>query len=233
MQETHYGNLHLRDAFFTPSRLLHEGGVDPLIRGMLRTRNKQISPSQILSSEVTEHLFRFSTLLAEDLGSLNIQRGRDHGLPGYNEYRRVCNLPTFATFQDMEEQSDANVVEILEELYESPDDIDLWVGGLVEAPQGDARIGPLFSCLVKEQFLALRDGDRLWYEREGVFTAAQLREIKKTSLAGIFCENGDDIKLMPPDVFVHAQFPQEFANCSNLPQMNVQPWRECEECECK
>ena len=46
-----------------------------------------------------DHLFeKNSTGL--DLISFNIQRGRDHGLPGYVEYRSICKVGPSKTFED-------------------------------------------------------------------------------------------------------------------------------------
>lgn len=51
----------------------------------------------------------------------------------------------------------------LKELYSSVDDIDLFVGGLLEA---SGEIGPVFKEIIREQFLRIRDGDRFWFENK-------------------------------------------------------------------
>ena len=41
------GNLPLRNAFFAPWRIVQEGGVDPILRGLFSTATKLNTPTQV------------------------------------------------------------------------------------------------------------------------------------------------------------------------------------------
>jgi peroxidase len=43
-----------------------------------------------------------------------------------------------------------------------------------------AHMGPLFRKVIMDQFERLRNGDRFWYERKGMFSAGELSLIYKT-----------------------------------------------------
>jgi hypothetical protein len=61
--------------------------------------------------------------------------------------------------------SDSIVQDRLASVYDSVDEIDVWVGGLAEDPVNQGLVGQLIFTVVKLQFERLRDGDRFWYER--------------------------------------------------------------------
>jgi hypothetical protein len=98
-----------------------------------------------------------------DLASLNIQRGRDHGLPTLAEAREDLGLPAIESFDDI--ANDPAVSDALASVYESPRDVDLWIGGLAEDHVAGSQLGMTFHAIVVTQFVRLRDGDRFYYER--------------------------------------------------------------------
>ena len=112
--------MSLGKAFFAPWRLVEEGGVDPLIRGLFIEPAKLKLPNQNLNDQLIEQLFTAAHAVSLDLASMNIQRGRDHGLPGYMDYRRVCNLTASSTFEELHDISTPEIRSKLKSLYGHP-----------------------------------------------------------------------------------------------------------------
>ena len=97
-----------------------------------------------------------------DLASLNIQRGRDHGIPSLNDVRLSLSLTPRTTFLEVT-GGDSDLVAALASVYGSVDDVDLWVGGLAEPPVNGGKVGETFFVLIADQLQRLRDGDRFFY----------------------------------------------------------------------
>ncbi len=99
-----------------------------------------------MNSELTEKLFDVAHTVALDLAALNIQRGRDHGLQSYVKWRQYCGLgpPSPVTsFDDLAEAIPSRSLRSkLRRLYGHPENIDLWVGSLMERPVSGGRVGP-------------------------------------------------------------------------------------------
>lgn len=224
------GHLPLHKAFFAPWRVVYEGGVDPLLRGLFTVPAKLKMPEQSLNSELTEKLFQNFHAVALDLAAINIQRSRDHAIPTYQEYRKVCNLSVSESFENMKDISNEHIRNKLKELYGHPDNIDIWVGGILEDQIKGARVGPLFRCLLIEQFKRLRDGDRFWYENPAVFKPEQLAQIKQTNLGRVLCDNGDNITRSTDNAFILPTQQGGYKECTELPMVLLRVWTDCSDC---
>jgi peroxidase len=123
-------SVQLRNTFFNPDLLLREGMIDELMLGLANTPMETLD--NFITEEVTNHLFedRKIPVSGMDLAALNIQRGRDHGIPGYNEYRSICNLTRARNFDDLRREIPPRLLQKLKKIYQSVDDIDLFPGGL-------------------------------------------------------------------------------------------------------
>lgn len=196
------------------------------MRGLLARPAKLQVQDQLLNEELTERLFVLSDAGTLDLASINLQRGRDHGLPGYNEWRQFCGLSRLETRADLgAATANGSMADRILDLYGHPDNIDVWLGGLAETFLPGARTGPLFACLVGKQMKALRDGDRFWWEHRAVFTEAQRRELGRHSLSRVICDN-TGLTRVPRDAFRVGQWPQDFESCDRIPGMDLRAWRE-------
>lgn len=131
-----------------------------------------------------------------DLAALNIMRGRDNGLPDYNTVRRAFGLGPVTNWTEINPELYALKPGIFRNLSDAYggriDNIDLYVGGMLESSPSEGRPGPLFRKIIKEQFERIRDSDRFWFENEaagGVFSKSEIDEIRKIRLVIYFLIN--------------------------------------------
>ena len=173
--------LQLRSTSFSPARIKRTGFLDGLVRGMAGEGGQLWDNSFV--EDVRNHLFESSPGRGGlDLVAVNIQRGRDHGLPGYNKYREICTGNRAKDWSDLRRSIDPEHIEQLRSIYRHVDDVDLYVGGFLEAAHEDSILGPVFKCIIGDQFARLKKGDRFFYDlgldENLAFSLSQLNEVK-------------------------------------------------------
>ena len=145
-------NLMVNTSYVAPN------GVDDIMYGLTQ------QPAEKMDAHVTEDVRNFlfkdpGAAHGQDLVALNIQRGRVHSLASYLDYRakfagnkddsrrredikrRCLKAPNGITFKEWKS---------LMEIYNDPEDIDLFTGGLLEAPVKGSILGPTFHGIIGE-----------------------------------------------------------------------------------
>lgn len=190
------GHLALRDAFFRPDYVIRQG-IDSTLRGLAAQLAQEVDTHIV--DDVRNFLFGPPGSGGFDLASLNIQRGRDHGLPDYNSVRLAYGLEPVTSFSEITTSTDLQLA--LEMAYGHVNQIDPWIGGLAEDHRPDSSMGELLTTVLVDQFVRLRDGDRFWYEN--VLDTESIAEVESTTLADIIRRN-TAIQNIQDNVFLRA-----------------------------
>lgn len=180
-------SISLDKAFWKPE-LIERRGIDTFLAGLAQTQMEAINCQTV--EDVRSFLFNVHPEVPDgllDLAALNIQRGRDHGLPDYNQCRADYGLKRVRRFEDITTNKER--VERLKEAYQTVNEIDPWIGGLCEDPHGKSIVGEFFHAVLFDQFQRLRDGDRFWYERDPGLSESEKKKLKKTRLSDVIKRN--------------------------------------------
>ncbi|KAL8598120.1 hypothetical protein ACOMHN_030406 [Nucella lapillus] len=204
-------------------------GLDSIFLGMAFTKAEK--EDRIIVSDLRGEVFGPLDWSRRDLAALNIQRGRDHGLPGYNSVRESYGLPRKETWASIADglpgspsfQADLKkALQELKKLYgdtEAPDELDVFSGGLLET--SDNGPGELFRAITIDQFLRIRHGDRFWYEntKNGLFSPEDLAEIEATTLGDIIAAvTHVPLRRLPANTFVCNN---SVGNCACVDPFNI------------
>lgn len=189
------------ESFFFNTNIVQHNGIDPILMGLAKSKQQEVD--LLVVNTLQNFLFPPSPgAPGLDLVALNIQRGRDHGLPDYNTAR--INFTNTVALDWAGITSNTSTQTRLRQAYgNNLNDVDLWVGLLAEDHLSGTSTGKTLHAILKDQFEKLRDGDRFYYAIEPIFEKDRAfwnDYISSTTLADIISRN-TGLSSIPSQVF--------------------------------
>ncbi|CAL1297933.1 unnamed protein product [Larinioides sclopetarius] len=198
--------IRLCDSFYNDQDITKNASVESLILGMA-FQASEIEDVSIVD-DLRKYLHGPPEFTRRDLAAINLQRGRDHGLPGYGVARKML-LPKekiekfdFDQMAALYPRYEKVIKNELPKFYSSMNEVDLFLGGLLEADEG---LGPVFKEIILEQFQRIRNGDRFWFQNteNGFFSEDEIQRINDARMFKIILSVTEylDLDSLPADVF--------------------------------
>lgn len=174
------GSLTLFQQFFNPYAIQDPGSLDALVRGLARQQANEVD-TQVIDG-VRNLLFGGTD--GRDLIAVNIQRGRDNGLPDYNTLRQDYGLVPVTGFDQI--TSDPALQAALLAAYGNVNNIDAFIGLFAEDHLPGGSMGATETAILVDQFSRIRDGDRFFYLNDPTMTSADIAYLSGLKLSDIF-----------------------------------------------
>ncbi|CAM9507284.1 unnamed protein product, partial [Ascophyllum nodosum] len=152
------------------------GGIEPIIRGAAYSRTQKVDASFVAEISSSSSLF--------NLPVETVQRGRDHGVPSYNDLREAYNFSRVAAFTDI--TPDKTAQGILSTAYDGDVDLlDAYVGAVAENEEGSTLFaGPLLRAIFLDQLYRAKTGDRNHHGH-----GAQNEDVSLSTMYGLIVNN--------------------------------------------
>ncbi|XP_064106255.1 LOW QUALITY PROTEIN: chorion peroxidase-like [Macrobrachium nipponense] len=215
----------LSTLYFNPFEFYQRDAMCDVARGGLNLPEDKMDPYFTL--EVAGKLFRGPHPFGLDLLALNIQRGRDHGLPPYNRWRVFCGLKSASSFSELSKEMTQDRIDALKKVYMSVEDIDLYAGGVSENPIPGSILGHTMTCLIHNQFFRMKYGDRYWFEYKdspGAFNPAQMEQLHNATLAMIMCNNLPELEYVQRWPLKSPGPDNPKICCKSIRRYSLKPW---------
>ncbi|CAG8522660.1 24584_t:CDS:10 [Racocetra persica] len=199
------------------SHLLEKYGVPTLAASLSLQMQDEVDI--FIADQMRYFLYKTELM---DIASIDIARGRDHGVLLYNDAREAFNLSRAKTWSDI--SSDPLTQQRLQDAYGSVDLVEAFPGGLAEDHVNGSNLGPLFYASYADQWTKIRDFDRLWYESpEAGFTQDEIDTIHNTTLAMVINRNMPSYASMPQNIWIVQPLavPNVTTTTNQYPQFNV------------
>jgi peroxidase len=172
--------IGLGELFFRPEVLRSAPSIEPYIDALYRT-------AAGASSLRVPDIFRNVLFANQDLAALNIQRGRDTGVPTYNAVRVAFGFAPKASFGEV--TGNASLAAALDSLYPGgPSKCDTWACSQIEDHLPGGSLGELNTEIIRRQFCHLRDSDPNFWTRAPYFDDADRAYIAGRTYAHVLCD---------------------------------------------
>ncbi len=185
--EEHWsGHRNLSDGFWNPTEMINTGGIGPTLRGAAWAT--QAANDIYTVHDLRNSMFGEPGFGGMDMCAIDMQRGRDHGLPDYNSIRASLGFDKISNWSEI--SNDAEVIERMNIAYPDINNADPIMGMYAEQHLEGSSLGESMHALILDQYLRLRDADPLFYQNDPEMIP-YLDMVNQSTLAEIILRNSE------------------------------------------